>query len=266
MSVIDQIIGAESSGNPYARNPRSSAAGLGQFTDRTWLATIARHRPDLLERYSPQELLNLRTDSSPFAQTLNKQMIGALAGDNGDFLHAHGLPTTPATLYLAHFAGAQGATNLLNADGSAPVSSVLSSSAIDANPFLKNMTVSQLRQWAANKAGSPTTGAAPSSAPSGPFEQFAEINPEPPPLTPPKAPVTTSPTSFPSSGTNAATPGSPAGAFSALGAVPKMIAGFNQQDEPTLQPPQLMQDPASAMARARILASIMQGNPLTGGV
>lgn len=35
MALEDQIIGAESGGNPTAKNPRSSATGAGQFIDST---------------------------------------------------------------------------------------------------------------------------------------------------------------------------------------------------------------------------------------
>src|SRR5689334_8005406 len=43
---------SESRYNPHARNPRSSAAGAFQFTERTWLDLVRRHgasvgRPDL---------------------------------------------------------------------------------------------------------------------------------------------------------------------------------------------------------------------------
>jgi hypothetical protein len=161
MAIEDQIIGAESGGDPYARNPMSSATGAGQFIDSTWLDTIRRHRPDLAANRSPQELLAMRTDPA-----LSRDMTRAYAADNADFLRNQGLEPTPGNIYLAHFAGPKGAAGVLGAPDSASVGSVLGDAAVRANPFLAKMTVGDLRSWAARKAGSdqPATGG---------FDQFA---------------------------------------------------------------------------------------------
>jgi hypothetical protein len=42
--LVERIIGVESNGNPNAKNKRSSATGLGQFLDETWLEMIRAHR------------------------------------------------------------------------------------------------------------------------------------------------------------------------------------------------------------------------------
>lgn len=39
-AVVDRMIGAESAGKADAKNPLSSAEGLGQFIDSTWLAMV----------------------------------------------------------------------------------------------------------------------------------------------------------------------------------------------------------------------------------
>ena len=44
-AVVDRIIGVESDGDPNRTNRRSSAMGLGQFLDQTWLDLIRAHRP-----------------------------------------------------------------------------------------------------------------------------------------------------------------------------------------------------------------------------
>jgi len=49
MGLIDSIIGAESGGDPNAKNPNSSATGAGQFISSTWLDTIKAARPDLAQ-------------------------------------------------------------------------------------------------------------------------------------------------------------------------------------------------------------------------
>lgn len=152
MRLVDSIIGLESGGNPLAQNPNSSAGGLGQFIDSTWLDMLAKHRPDLVQGKSPQELLALKSDAD-----LSKQMTDAYAADNQAILSKSGLPVTPGTTYLAHFAGPQGAVSVLSANPNAPVESILGASAVKANPFLQGMTAGDLRAWADRKMG----GAAP---------------------------------------------------------------------------------------------------------
>lgn len=146
MSVIDQIIGVESGGDPNARNPRSSASGAGQFIDATWLSMLAKHRPDL--QGSPQELLALKSDPS-----LSRAMTEAYASDNGQILAQSGQPVTPGTTYLAHFAGPKGAVSVLSADPTAQVGQILGDAVVKANPFLANMTAADLRAWADRKMG-----------------------------------------------------------------------------------------------------------------
>ncbi len=184
MALIDQIVAAESGGDPNARNSRSSASGLGQFIDSTWLSTLRRHRPDLAEGKPDADLLALKTDPD-----LSKAMTAAYAADNSAILSKAGLPVTPGSTYLAHFAGPQGAVGILNADPSTPVSAILTSGAIKANPFLQGMTAADLRAWADRKMGGQTPAtprAAPLSlagmaaSPSAQPEAAPEILPEPP--------------------------------------------------------------------------------------
>jgi hypothetical protein len=180
MSLADRIISAESGGNANARNPRSSATGLSQFIDSTWLAMISKHRPDLAEGKSREEVLALRTDPA-----LSRQMTEAYAAENAGVLTKSGLPVTPGTQYLAHFAGPQGAVGVLSADPSLPVGSVLGEAAVRANPFLAKMTAGELAAWADRKVGAPmsvapapavpattaapTPMATPQAAPQAPF-------------------------------------------------------------------------------------------------
>lgn len=152
MTLVDSIIRAESGGNSNARNPRSSAAGVGQFIDSTWLSMLAKHRPDLATGKSPGELLALKADPQ-----LSRDMTAAYAADNAGILSSAGLPVTPGSTYLAHFAGPQGAVGILNADPSAPVAGILTPAAVKANPFLQGMTAADLRAWADRKVGGNST-------------------------------------------------------------------------------------------------------------
>lgn len=148
MGLVDSIIGVESGGNPNAANPRSSASGLGQFIDSTWLATIRAARPDLAQGKSDSELLSLKTDPQ-----LSREMTEAYANQNQALLTKAGVPVTPGSTYLAHFAGPGGAVKVLQADPTASVEAILGAGAVSANPFLRGMTAADLQAWADRKMG-----------------------------------------------------------------------------------------------------------------
>lgn len=175
MALVDQIISAESGGDPKARNSRSSASGLGQFIDSTWLATLRAHRPDIAAGKSDADLLALKTDPD-----LSRAMTAAYAADNGAILSNAGLPVTPGSTYLAHFAGPQGAVGILNADPATPVSSILTPAAVKANPFLQGMTAADLSAWADRKVGGTARAATP-SAPLSMAGQSMTVQPSTPP-------------------------------------------------------------------------------------
>lgn len=182
MAIADQITGVESGGDPNATNPNSSATGAGQFISSTWLDTLAKHRPDLTG--SPEELLALRNDPD-----LSKEMTAAYAGDNQAILSKAGVPVTPGTTYLAHFAGPGGAVKVLQADPDAPVSDILGPAVMKANPFLQGMTAQGLQAWAAKKMGvsAPTAGAQPQ--PAAAPANAAPQAPQPPAIPPAQAPI-----------------------------------------------------------------------------
>lgn len=185
MSLIDQIIGVESGGRADAKNPRSSASGLGQFIDSTWETMLAKHRPDLVQGKTREEILALKSDPQ-----LSRAMTEAYAADNGQILQSAGLPVTPASTYLAHFAGPQGAVKVLGANPSAPVESILGAGAVKANPFLKGMTAADLQAWAGRKMGQP----APSSAPQ--TQTAARMPVSQPAPAPVQSPVNAAPTAI----------------------------------------------------------------------
>jgi hypothetical protein len=165
MGLADSIIGVESGGNPNATNPNSSASGLGQFIDSTWLSTIKAARPDLADGKSDADLLALKTDPQ-----LSREMTEAYANQNQAILSKAGVPVTPGTTYLAHFAGPGGAVKVLQADPNAPVGDVLGPAVLKANPFLAGMTAKDLQAWADRKMGGASTQPAPQpqAAPASP--------------------------------------------------------------------------------------------------
>lgn len=182
----DQIVNVESGGNPTAQNPNSSAAGPGQFIDSTWLATVKQHAPDVAQGKSDAEILALKNDPTlaalPENVALANKMTGAYASDNQAYLSKNGVPVTPGTTYLAHFAGPQGAVKVLQADPNAPVSDILGAAAVKANPFLQGMTAQGLQAWAAKKMGVQAPSPGPRPAP-------ASAQPPAAPASPTAAPI-----------------------------------------------------------------------------
>jgi Transglycosylase SLT domain len=125
----------ESGLRPDARAATSSAVGLYQFIESTWLSTVRRHghkhglaataaaigldrrgRPYVADAASRHRILALRTD--PYLSAL---MAGELANDNRKHLERVLKRRVGATdLYLAHFLGAGGAAKFLAALRDAP--------------------------------------------------------------------------------------------------------------------------------------------------
>lgn len=119
----------ESGFNPAARARTSSATGLFQFIDSTWLATLAKHGAKHgIAAASTTEALALRKD--PAVASL---MAAEHMADNAAALSAKiGRAVDGAELYLAHFLGVGGAARFLSAMAVSPgmaASSLLPSAA-----------------------------------------------------------------------------------------------------------------------------------------
>jgi len=130
----------ESSLNPTARATTSSATGLYQFIDQSWLAVIDKHgseyglgwAADAIQqsggRYyvaDPdlrQQILDLR--KHPETASV---MAAEHAADNKAYLESKlGREAEPVDLYLAHFLGVGGAAKFLSAHDRAPDASAAS--------------------------------------------------------------------------------------------------------------------------------------------
>ena len=119
-AVVEQIIKVESNGDFNAKNKRSSATGLGQFVNETWLVLIRTHRPDLAKDRSENEVLELRRDPD-----IAREMTVRFTERNAGLLRRRSLPVTPGTLYLAHFAGSAGAAAILSAEEQADAATIM---------------------------------------------------------------------------------------------------------------------------------------------
>jgi hypothetical protein len=122
-SLLVETARRESALNPNARAGTSSATGLFQFIESTWLDMVRRHGAThglatqsaaLRQGAGPEtrrEILALRSDPE-----LSARMAGELARENAASLQAR-LGRTPSAgeLYAAHVMGAGGALRLIEA-------------------------------------------------------------------------------------------------------------------------------------------------------
>jgi hypothetical protein len=120
----------ESGLNPTVKARTSSASGLFQFIEQTWLATLKQAGPSLgyarfaqaIEKTSSgrhivrdpvlrSRIMDLRNDP-----TANALMAGAFTRGNAARMRAQlGRPPSEGELYMAHFLGTGGATKLISA-------------------------------------------------------------------------------------------------------------------------------------------------------
>ncbi|RAK61622.1 lytic transglycosylase domain-containing protein [Phenylobacterium hankyongense] len=134
-SFLMKTAGRESGMNPGAKAGTSSAAGLFQFVEQTWLSTLKQHGSKYgYARYAEliskggdgryhvtgdearKAVMDLRLD--PHAASL---MAGELASDHAAYLKGRvGRPPTAGELYAAHFLGPQGSAKLIEAVQASP--------------------------------------------------------------------------------------------------------------------------------------------------
>jgi hypothetical protein len=136
---LDRLMAAESGGIPFATNPKSSALGPFQILASTFSDVVQRHFPELTQGKSQDGVLQMRGDPK-----ISRNVALMYTRENAALLNAQGVTPTAGSLRLAFFAGAAGAIKVIAAKPDTPVSSLLSASSLEANPFLKGMTAGEL--------------------------------------------------------------------------------------------------------------------------
>lgn len=155
-AVVKSRIGiVESGGSNSAKNPRSSATGTYQFVSGTWVNLYVR-------RFGRGGLNDAQIAAKRSDPRLQEVLMDDLMQANAKALRDSGHAADAGNLYLAHFAGSQGAAKILNADPNASVRSVLGAEVVDANPFLRSYSAADLVQWAHRKMGGKGGSIAPS--------------------------------------------------------------------------------------------------------
>lgn len=122
-SLLVETARRESALNPNARAGTSSATGLFQFIESTWLDMVRRHGPEHglraqsaalrqgADAQTRREILALRNDPE-----LSARMAGELARENAAALQAQlGRAPSAGELYAAHVMGPGGALRLIEA-------------------------------------------------------------------------------------------------------------------------------------------------------
>jgi hypothetical protein len=189
--------GRESGMNPAARAGSSSAAGLFQFVEQTWLSTLKQHgakhgyaryaeliskggdgRYHVAGEEARRAVMDLRLD--PHAASL---MAGELTSDSAAYLKGRtGRSPTAGELYAAHFLGPQGSARLIEAVERQPSATAaqLFPDAAHANKTIfyrdgRAATVGEVYANLTRTAGSaaPIEAPAPAASPDGGFVQYA---------------------------------------------------------------------------------------------
>lgn len=121
------IANIESSLNPNAKSKTSSASGLFQLIDST---------------AQESGIKNLANKNDPVANA-NAGILN-LKKTNAELTKVLGRTPSGAELYLGHMLGINGSKQVLQSDRNTPLSSLLSASALKANPQFRNQTSGQL--------------------------------------------------------------------------------------------------------------------------
>ena len=245
----------ESSLDPSARAKTSSAAGLFQFIDQTWLGAVkqygARHglgdyaadiargadgKFHVADAQRRAEILNLRFDAGASAA-----LAGELANENRTILESRlGRAAGAADLYAAHFLGPAGAVKLLSAAAKAKAADLLpQAAAANRAVFYDGARAKTVGEVIASIAASMGERAAPAASgghapPSAPaaaqsmaaYKPYTEeiANPAPQTSAPIKPPRTVDPFTTPLSRLSAL-------AMSVLQALDPAVIAFGRDDE-----------------------------------
>lgn len=146
-AVIKHI---ESGGNWSAKNPKSSAAGLYQFTEGTW-EDVMRRAPELGLTLSGRTSMNT---------TQQEKAMRWFTAQNVRTLTRNGIEPTIENIYAAHFLGAERAAKVLKSPADFKMKVLISADAMSANDFSNSMRVRDFKTWLATKVSKASTAIA----------------------------------------------------------------------------------------------------------
>ena len=127
----------ESGGNPNAKNPSSSATGTHQILEGTWNEFADRAGVPKIVPGQPDPRTNPEMSSRAYTV-----ISGAYNGE----LARHNIPVTKANAYAAWFLGPGDAPKVLTAPDDTPLANIVSPATMQANAFLRGMTVADFKR------------------------------------------------------------------------------------------------------------------------
>lgn len=138
LDIIKQI---ESGGKWSAFNPNTSAAGLYQFTEKTW-NDIKKQAPELG-----------LTENGRTAKNTDQQEKAAqfLTQQSADLLNKNGIQPTTDNVYAAHLLGLSTAVSVLKASGDTKLKTLVEADALKANGFSNGTKVKDFKIWLKSK-------------------------------------------------------------------------------------------------------------------
>ena len=156
---LEKTVSAESSGKVKSRAKTSTAAGLFQFEDDTFVALVEKHRPEIAGDMDREEILALRTEDSVEAKALQFAMARELTREHVAHMEKKGIETTDPNKYALHFLGQpQGTKVLLHEDQEALIRDIIPESFINANKNVRlggkkfaDWTVADFKAWTEKK-------------------------------------------------------------------------------------------------------------------
>ncbi len=148
--AVDYVV-RRIAGNPAVegtgKNPASSAVGVGQFVDSTFVSVFRKTFP-AEAKLSNKDILARRGSG------VERAMLERFTADNAAKLTAARQPVTPTTLYLAHFLGDADAIKVLGHAADTPLAGLISAKSIKANAkILAGRTVADAIAFAERKMG-----------------------------------------------------------------------------------------------------------------
>ena len=138
-TFLHRLMQVESGGRDTAANPRSTAVGPFQFIKSTFLDLVRRHFAVETDSLTEDEVLDLRVNRQ-FA----RRAATLYSRENLASLSAQGLVPTFGHLRLAFLVGPTAAVRLIKATPDMPAADLLGAAVIKANPFMTNLSASDL--------------------------------------------------------------------------------------------------------------------------
>lgn len=160
---LNSLEGAESSNGRNTVSKTSSARGWHQFLDKTWLADARRYGGSAVQNLPDDQLLAMRNDRafSRFVagKRVENEIDPALSKTKGG--------VSNLGRYAGwHFGPVKGAM-LMEAPDDTPMETIVGSTAVDANEYLRGMTVGEWKRRFGGKFGTPSAGPRGTPLPAG---------------------------------------------------------------------------------------------------